>query len=49
MGATVGLMLQMNKPIHQTGKFVTNDCCFCIAKEVIELNKHGVYGQALIK
>ena len=49
MGATVGLMLCMTEAIHQTGKIVTHDSGFYVAKGIIELHKHGVYGQALIK
>ena len=45
----MGLMLCMTEPIHQTGKNVTHDSGFCVAKGVIELHKHGRYGQALIK
>ena len=49
MGATLGLILCMTEPIHQTGKILTHDSGFCIAKGVIELHKHGVCGQSLIK
>ena len=49
MGATVGLMLCMTEPIHQTGKIVTLNSGFCVAKGIVELHKCGVYGQALIK
>ena len=49
MGATVELILCMTEPIYQTGKIVTYDSGFFVPKGVIELHKHGVYDQALIK
>ena len=49
LGKTVGLMLCMTEPIHQTGKVVTMDSGFCVSKGIVEMHKKGVYGQALIK
>ena len=48
-GPTVGLMVRMTKPIHHTGKVVVMDSGFCVAKGIIEMEKKGVFGQALIK
>jgi Transposase IS4 len=48
-GPTVGLMVHMTKPIHHTGKVVVMDSGFCVAKGIVEMEKKGVYGQALIK
>jgi Transposase IS4 len=47
-GPTVGLMVRMTKPIHHTGKVVVMDSGFCVAKGIVEMEKKGVYGQALI-
>jgi Transposase IS4 len=48
-GPTVGLMVRMTKPIHYTSKVVVMDSGFCVAKGIIEMEKKGIYGQALIK
>ena len=48
-GPTVGLMVRMTKPIHHTGKVVVMDSGFCVAKGIVEMEKKGVFGQALIK
>ena len=48
-GATVGLILRMMEPIHQMGKIVTHDYCFCVTAGILALHNFGVYGQALIK
>ena len=48
-GPTVGLMLRMTKPIHGSGKVVIMDSGFCVAKGITEMEKKGVFGQALIK
>ena len=42
-------MVRMTKPIHGTGKVVVMDSGFCVAKGIVEMEKKGVYGQALIK
>ena len=46
---TAALMLNMTKPIHNTGKVVTMDSGFFVAAGILALNHVGVYGQALIK
>ena len=43
------LMLDMTKPIHNTGKIVTMDSGFCVRTGILAQHEHGVYGQALIK
>ena len=42
MDATVGLMVCMTEPIHQTGKIVTHDSGFCVAKGAM-IKKQGRY------
>ena len=49
LGPTVGVMLRMTKNLWNTGKCVTMDSGFCVAKGIIELHRKGVFGQALIK
>ena len=49
MGATVRLILCITKSIHHTGEIITHDSGFCVGKGIIELHKHRVYGQTLIK
>ncbi len=46
---TAALMLEMTKPIHNTGKVVTIDSGFCVTVGVLALCDAGVFGQALIK
>ena len=46
---TATLMLEMTKPIHNTGKVVTMDSGFCVTAGILALHDHGVYGQAFIK
>ena len=46
---TSALMLNMTKPIHNTGTVVTMDSGFCVAAVILALHHVGVYGQALIK
>lgn len=43
------LMLEMTKPIHNTGRIVTMDSGFCVTEGIMALGEFGVYGQALIK
>ena len=47
--ATAKLMLEMKKPIFNTGKVVTMDSGFCVTAGILAMHDHGVYGQALIK
>ncbi len=42
-------MLEMTKQIHNTGKVVTMDSCFCVTVGILALHDAGVFGQALIK
>ena len=46
---TACLMLEMTEPLHNTGKIVTMDSGFCVKVGIDALDKHGVYGQALVK
>ncbi len=46
---TATLMLEMTKPIHNTGKVVTMDSGFCATAGILALHDAGVFGQALIK
>ncbi len=46
---TAALMLEMTKPIHNTGKVVTMDSGFCVTVGILALHDAGVFGQALIK
>ena len=46
---TAKLMLEMSKPLHNTGKIVTMDSGFCVTAGILAMHDHGVFGQALIK
>ena len=46
---TAVLMLEMTKPIHNTGKVVLMDSGFCVTAGILAMHDHGVYGQELIK
>jgi hypothetical protein len=46
---TAKLMLDMAKPIFNTGKIITMDSGFCVTAGILALHDHGVFGQALIK
>ena len=46
---TAALLLEMTEPLHGTGKMVTGDSGFCVAKAVMDLHAKGVYFQSLIK
>ena len=46
---TAKLMLEMTKPIFNTGKVVTMDSGFCVTAGILAMHDNGVYGQALIK
>ena len=46
---TVDLLLEMMEPLHGTGKVVTGDSGFCVAKGVMDLHAKGMYFQSLIK
>ena len=48
-GKTVGLLLRMTKPIHNTGRLVILDSGFCVLKGLVELGKVGLFASALIK
>ena len=49
LGATVGLLLRMCKPIYHSGKIVILDSGFCVLSGIIELAKKGVFAGAQIK
>lgn len=42
-------MLEMTKPIHNTGKQVCMDSGFCVSAGILAMHNHGVYGASLIK
>jgi len=46
---TATLMLEMTKPIHNTGRVVSMDSGFCVTAGILAMHDHGVYGQSLIK
>ncbi len=46
---TAKLMLEMTKPLFNSGKIVTMDSGFCVTAGILALHDHGVFGQALIK
>lgn len=48
-GKTTGLLLRMLESYFHTGKYVVLDSGFCVLKSLIELNKKGRFGCALIK
>ena len=39
------LILQMTKPIHNSGQLVTMDGGFCVMEGISELDRGGVFGQ----
>ena len=39
LGKTVGLLLHLTEPIHNTGKVVILDSGFCVLKGIVELKK----------
>ena len=49
LGKTVGLILQMCKPIFSNGKCVVLDSGFCVSKGITALMEFDVYAAALIK
>jgi hypothetical protein len=49
LGKTDGLLLQITKPIWNTGKVIILDSAFCVLKGLIELKKKGLYAAALVK
>ena len=46
---TAKLMLEMSKPLFNSGKIVTMDSGFCVTAGILAMHDHGVFGQALIK
>ena len=48
-GKTVGLLIRLTQPLHQSGKVVILDSGFCVLKGIVELKKKGVFASALIK
>ena len=46
---TAKLMLEMSKPLFNTGKIVTMDSGFCVTAGILAMHDHGMFGQALIK
>lgn len=48
-GKTVGVMLRLSEPLFHTSKVVVCDSGFCVLKGIIEMRKHGVFCQALVK
>ena len=49
LGATVGTLLCLTKPVHGCGKVFVLDSGFCVLKALVELMKKGVFAHALIK
>ena len=49
LGATVGMLLRLMKPVHGCGKVFVLDSGFCVLKALAELKKKGVFAHALIK
>ena len=49
LGATVGMLLCLMKPIHCCGKVFVLDSGFCVLKALVELKKKGVLAHVLIK
>ena len=47
--ATAKLILEMSKPLINSGMIVMMDSGFCVTAGILAMNDHGVYGQALIK
>ena len=49
IGKTVGTMLRCTRPIWNCSKVVIVDSGLCVTKGLVELQKKGVFGAALIK
>ena len=49
MGATVGTLLRLTRPVHGRGKVFVLDSGFCVLKALVELKKKGVFAHVLIK
>ena len=49
MGATVGMLLRLTRPVHGCGKVFVLDSGFCMLKALAELKKKGVFAHELIK
>ena len=43
LGATVGTLLRLTKPVHGCGKVFVLDSGFCVLKALVELKKKGVF------
>ena len=48
-GKTVGLVLQMCKPLFSTGKAVVMDSGFAVLDALIQLRRNGVFGLIMVK
>ena len=48
-GRTVGLMMRMSKNLWNSGKIVTMDSGFSVAKGILAMREKGVFGQSLVK
>ena len=49
LGATVGTLLCLTKPVHGCGKVFVLDSGFCVLKALVELKKKGAFAHVLIK
>ena len=49
LGATVGMLLCLTRPVHSCGKVFVLDSGFCVLKALVELKKKGVFAHELIK
>ena len=49
LGATVGMLLHLTKPVHGCGKVMVLDSGFCVLKALVELQKKGVFAHMFIK
>jgi hypothetical protein len=48
-GKTAGLLLQITKPIHRTGKCCIMDSGFAVLDGLLEVKHLGVYGMMVVK
>ena len=49
IGKTMGILLQLTKPVWSTGEVFVLDSGFCVLQAIVKLKKRGLFAAALIK
>ena len=49
IGNTMGILLQLTKPVWSTGKVFVLDSRFCVLQALVKLKKNGLFAATLIK